>query len=119
MKYAILISFVLCPLGVLQAAEDKPSPATCDWSSTEWISDGKPLPTRDEDFYRDDAAPQLRKTFDVRREIKSAKLNIVGLGLYEASVNGTALADNALAPLWTPFGKRVLYDTYDVTGLLR
>lgn len=92
---------------------------SCDWSGTEWIGDGKAQPTRDEDFYRDDPAPQFRKTFFVARPAKEARLHIAGLGFYEAQLNGRALSDNALAPLWTPYGKRVLFDTHDVTGLLR
>ncbi|MCX7007380.1 MAG: alpha-L-rhamnosidase N-terminal domain-containing protein, partial [Kiritimatiellaeota bacterium] len=91
----------------------------CDWAGTEWIGDGKAQPTRDEGFYRDDPAPQFRKTFSVSRAIKTARLHIVGLGFYEAQLNERALADNALAPLWTPYGKRVLFDAFDVTSLLR
>ncbi len=93
--------------------------AYADLSGSEWIGDGKPLPTSDEKFYVDDPAPQFRKTFPVKSEVKSAQLKIVGLGFYESHLNGNALADTALAPLWTPYGKRVLYDTYDVTALLR
>ena len=91
----------------------------CDWSGAEWIGGGKALPTHDEDFYRDDPAPLFRKTFAIPRAVKSARLHIVGLGFYEAQLNGRALSDNALAPLWTPYGKRVLFDTHDVTTLLR
>lgn len=91
----------------------------CDWDGTEWIGDGKALPTSDADFYGDDPAPQFRKIFPVARSVKSARLHIVGLGLCEAHLNGRALADNALAPLWTPYAKRVLFDTHDVTSLLR
>ena len=42
-------------------------------------------------------------------------LHIAGLGFYEAQLNGRPLSDNSLAPLWTPYKARVLYDTYDVT----
>ena len=45
-------------------------------------------------------------------------LHIAGLGFYEAQLNGQPLSDNSLAPLWTPYGQRVLYDTYDVTSSL-
>ncbi len=116
MKISVLLA-VLLP--ALLSASAGRGTTTCDWAGTEWIGAGKPQPVRDEDFYRDDPAPQFRKTFPVLREIKAARLHIVGLGFYEAQLNGHALADNALAPLWTPYGQRVLYDTYDVTGLLR
>ncbi len=91
---------------------------TCDWSGAAWIGDGKQQPSQDEGFYADDPAPQLRKTFVTQKKVKSARLHIAGLGFYEAHVNGQPLADNALAPLWTPYGHRVLYDTYEVTDRL-
>ncbi len=90
--------------------------AYADWSGSEWIGDGKPQPTRDEDFYNSDPAPQFRKVFSVACAVQSAQLYIVGLGFYEAQLNAGGLADCALMPLCTPYGKRVLYDTYDVTA---
>ncbi len=91
----------------------------CDWAGVAWIGDGKPQPTNDAAFYADDPAPLFRKTFTTARAIRSAHLHIAGLGFYEARLNGQPLADAALAPLWTPYGMRVLYDTYAVTELLR
>ena len=90
-----------------------------DWSSAAWIGDGKPQPTNDAAFYEDDPAPIFRKTFTVSRKIRSARLHLAGLGFYEARLNGKPLADIALAPLWTPYGKRVLFDTYTVTERLQ
>ncbi len=86
-----------------------------DWSGSCWIGDGEPLPAQDEWFYADDPAPQFRRTFAVKGEMASATLHIAGLGYYEARINGRPLADSALHPLWTPYGKRILFDTYDVT----
>ena len=90
--------------------------AYSNWSGSEWIGDGKPQPTCNEDFYKNDPAPQFRKVFSVEGAVQSAQLHIVGLGFYEAHLNAGGLADCALMPLWTPYGKRVLYDTYDVTA---
>jgi len=90
--------------------------AHADWSGSEWIGDGRPQPTRDEDSYGNDPAPQLRKVFSVDRAVQSAQLRIAGLGFYEAHLNAGGLADCALMPLWTPYAKRVLYDAYDVTA---
>jgi alpha-L-rhamnosidase len=50
--------------------------------------------------------------------VKRARLAIVGLGFYEARLDGRPLAETALSPLWTPFGRRVLYDVYDVSSAL-
>ena len=90
----------------------------CDWSDVAWIGDGKRLPSNDEGFYAEDPAPQFRKNFATERKVQSALLHIAGLGFYEAQLNGQPLSDNSLAPLWTPYGHRVLYDTYDVTNSL-
>lgn len=83
-----------------------------------WISDGKPQPTSDEACYVDDPAPLFKKTFQVKGRMKAAQLHIVGLGLYRAELNGKPIGNAVLAPLWTPFGHRVLFDMYDVKPLL-
>jgi len=89
-----------------------------DWTAR-WIGDGKPLPERDEDFYKEDPAPLFRKEFDAPRRIRRARLYITGLGYYEASINGTRVGDRVLDPGWTNYAKRVFYSVYDVTGLLK
>ena len=88
------------------------------WTST-WIDDGKPIPTNDEDFYKNDPAPLFRKEFAVKSGIAKARLYITGLGYYEASINGTRIGDHVLDPGWTNFDKRTLYSTYDVTKNLK
>ena len=84
-----------------------------------WISDGKPVPEVDEDFYRDDPAPLVRKEFVAPERIARARLSITGLGYYEASINGRRVGDHVLDPGWTNYEKRVFYSVYDVTGLVR
>jgi len=88
-----------------------------DWKGT-WISDGRPLPERDVDFYREDPAPLFRKTFSVDGKISRARLYISGLGYYEARLNGSRVGDHVLDPGWTDYRDRILYSVYDVTGLL-
>lgn len=64
-------------------------------------------------------ASLFRRDFSVLSAIRSARLSISALGAYEAFLNGKAVApDGLLAPGWTDFHKRVLYQTYDVTSLL-
>lgn len=64
-------------------------------------------------------ASLLRKNFSVGSPIRSARLSITALGAYQAFINGKSVAPNTLlAPGWTDFHKRVLYQTYDVTSLL-
>jgi alpha-L-rhamnosidase len=89
-----------------------------DWTAR-WISDGKPLPERDEDFYKEDPAPLFRKEFTAPNRLRKARLYITGLGYYEASINGTRVGDRVLDPGWTNYTKRIFYSVYDVTGLLK
>lgn len=85
----------------------------------QWIGDGKAQPARDEDFYRDDPAPVFRTAFTTDASVKRVELRVAGLGLYRAEINGERVGRAELAPLWTPFGKRVLFDSYDLTRQLR
>lgn len=88
-----------------------------DWKAL-WLDDGRPVPTADPDFYREDPAPLFRKEFTSTKRLRRARLYLSGLGLYEASLNGKRIGDHVLDPGWTEFSKRVLYDTYDVTKLV-
>ncbi|MGC1294149.1 MAG: family 78 glycoside hydrolase catalytic domain [Alloacidobacterium sp.] len=64
-------------------------------------------------------ASLLRKDFRVMTGVRSARLSITALGAYQAFVDGKPVAPNTvLAPGWTDFHKRVLYQTYDVTSLV-
>jgi alpha-L-rhamnosidase len=64
-------------------------------------------------------APYLRRAFTVDKRVVSARLHVTALGLYEARLNGHRVGDEFLAPGWTDYNQRVLYQAYDVTGLLR
>ncbi len=88
-----------------------------DWHGR-WIDDGQPNPERDEDFYADDPAPLLRRTFVARGGVRRARLYAAGLGYYELRLNGERVSDHLLDPAWTSYAKRVLYTTHDVTALL-
>ncbi len=89
-----------------------------DWEG-QWINDGKPLPTKDADFYQDDPAPLFRKEFGVDEPVRRARLYIAALGYVDASLNGQPVGDHHLDPLWTLPNKRVFYNVYDVTPLIR
>ena len=65
------------------------------------------------------APPVLRKTFALSATIQKAILYISALGLYEAQLNGRRVGDHQLAPEWTDYPKRVMYQVYDVTNLLQ
>ena len=48
-----------------------------------------------------------------------ARIYVSGLGVYELRVNGQRMGLDVFTPGWTHYGKRVMYQTYDVTPLLR
>jgi alpha-L-rhamnosidase len=63
--------------------------------------------------------PALRREFRLDGAVARARLYVTALGLYEVELNGRRVGDQQLAPGWTDFGKRVRYQAYDVTALLR
>ena len=60
----------------------------------------------------------FRKTFQVG-EIAFARLYVTACGLYEGFLNGQRIGDFVLAPGHTDYRKRIQYQTYDVTELIR
>lgn len=63
-------------------------------------------------------APLLRREFVLEADPRRAWLHVTSLGLHVVWVNGRRVSEDVLAPGWTPYGKRLLHDTYDVTELL-
>jgi alpha-L-rhamnosidase len=61
----------------------------------------------------------LRKDIHLQKEIKSARAFVTGLGFYAFYINGRRVGENVLSPAKTPYHKQILYDTYDVTSLLK
>ncbi|MFD5232107.1 family 78 glycoside hydrolase catalytic domain [Streptomyces qaidamensis] len=62
--------------------------------------------------------PLLRREFDLPAEAVSARLYVTSLGVHRTSVTGRLVSDELLEPGWTSYPNRLLYATYDVTGLL-
>ncbi len=63
--------------------------------------------------------PLLRKAFTVPRRIERATLFASALGVYEVRINGKQVGDRVLCPEWTDYTRRVQYQGYDVTGMVR
>ena len=61
----------------------------------------------------------FRKVFAVKKDVRWARLYITACGLYEAKLNGNKVGSFCLTPGHTDYRKRVQYQTYDVTGLLK
>lgn len=61
----------------------------------------------------------LRKEFPTTKKIKSARIYVSALGLYELYLNGEKVGDELFTPGWTSYNKRIQYQTYDVTNKLK
>ncbi|MEU2736041.1 family 78 glycoside hydrolase catalytic domain [Streptomyces sp. NPDC007095] len=69
--------------------------------------------------YLPDGLPLLTDDFTLRTKVRSARLYLAGLGIYDATLNGEPVGDAVLEPANTNYAQRVQYATYDVTDRLR
>ncbi len=60
----------------------------------------------------------FRKEFSVAKKIKSARVYVTALGLYELRLNGKKVGADLFTPGWTSYKNRIQYQTYDITNLL-
>ena len=61
----------------------------------------------------------LRKNFSVAKAVRSARIYSTALGTYQLYLNGQRVGNDVLAPGWTDYRKRVVYQVYDVTSQVR
>lgn len=104
-----------------------------DWSNAQWIGyedledsmrvvpgvhspDKKKIPAGR--VVKRAVVPLFRKEFSADKTIAQALAFVSGLGQYEMTVNGKKAGNGFLAPGWTFYDKRCLYNTYDITSLL-
>jgi alpha-L-rhamnosidase len=66
-----------------------------------------------------DPAVLMRRTFALPAAPVRARLHASARGVYRAFVNGRRVGTDELAPGWTDYGSRTIYQTYDVTAALR
>lgn len=85
------------------------------------ISDGQLEPRGDPTLLdAEPDAPMLRRDFSLDgKHVATARAYVFGLGFYELHLNGAKVGDQVLAPASTPYDKRDLYTTYDVTDDLK
>ena len=114
-------------LGAISLRSRRPSAASSGWDGCSWIGLGRDLSPFDPPSGAGPIdsvalamkpAPYLRRAFTLISPVVSARLYVTALGIYRVSVNGVPAGDNVLAPGWTDYSKRLLYQTYDVTDLL-
>jgi len=72
-----------------------------------------------EDITRSNPAQYFRKEFHAKGKILTARAYVTGLGLYEFSLNGKKVGDQLFTPGWTSYEKRLQYQVYDVTQLVK
>ena len=65
------------------------------------------------------AVPALRRDFDVKSKVASARLYISAMGLFEAHLNGKRVGDEYFGPGWTDYRKTIQFRVYDVTSMLQ
>ena len=90
-----------------------------DWKSTRWIGYEKLSKDDSVSQYSRLSARYLRKEIDLKKQVKSAKVYIMGMGLYELYINGNKIGDQVLAPVPTDYTKNVKYNVFDLTSQLK
>jgi len=84
-----------------------------DWTAS-WIEPDIP-----EDLKVSGPAPMLRREFRLKGDIERARAYVTSHGVYEMEVNGRRVGEAVLTPGWTSYNKRLQYQAYDVTALLK
>lgn len=79
-----------------------------DWQAS-WIS-----PAVEVDASKEPVT-MMRRDFSVGSGIKQARLYVTALGVFELTINGQRIGDDAFTPGWTSYADRVETLTYDVT----
>jgi len=63
--------------------------------------------------------PMFRKEFNETGDVRSASINICGLGHYELYINGIKIGDRFLSPGWSFYQKHCFYNTYNITRQIK
>ncbi|HMG10181.1 MAG TPA: family 78 glycoside hydrolase catalytic domain [Mucilaginibacter sp.] len=86
----------------------KPEDWTAKWIQDNYISDTTGGPS-----------PMFRKVFKLDHKIRAAHLYITAHGVFEAQINGKRVGNDYFTPGWTSYNKRIQYQVYDVTSMLK
>jgi alpha-L-rhamnosidase len=84
-----------------------------DWKAS-WISFGD-----EKEAKGSKPAQYFRKEFSISKKVKSARVYSTALGLYQLYINGAKVSSDLFTPGWTSYKKRLQYQTYDVTSMLK
>lgn len=61
----------------------------------------------------------LRREITLQKAVKSAVIFTTAQGLYQLHLNGAKVSGDELAPGWSTYDQRLLYQSYEVTDLLQ
>jgi alpha-L-rhamnosidase len=64
-------------------------------------------------------AAYFRRVFPLAKSVRRARLYVTALGSYRVFLNGQRVGADVMTPDFTDYRKRVLYQVYDVSNLLR
>ncbi len=92
-----------------QAVAWKPARSISRWGSEPWGH--RPNPRQ--------ALPLFRHSFVISKRVAQATVYMSGLGQYACFINGHKVGDDVMQPGWTDYTKTVLYNSYNVTSLMR
>jgi alpha-L-rhamnosidase len=86
----------------------KPEDWTAKWIQDNYVSDTTGGPS-----------PMFRKVFKLDHKIRAAHLYVTAHGVFEAQINGKRVGNDYFTPGWTSYNKRIQYQVYDVTSMLK
>ena len=66
-----------------------------------------------------ETVPKFRKCFSLSKKPKKAEIQISALGVYIAEINGERIGNFIMAPGWTEYSKRLLFQSYDITDKIK
>jgi alpha-L-rhamnosidase len=64
-------------------------------------------------------AGYLRRSFDIKKDCGKASMFATAHGLYEVRINGEPITQSRLTPGCTEYNDKLMYQSYDVTKLLK
>ena len=82
----------------------------------EWTSMNKYFVTSPANHH---SAPMLRKDIVITKPIKKARIYSTARGIYTLNINGEKVGEDYYNPGWTDYRYRIMYNTYDVTKMLK
>jgi alpha-L-rhamnosidase len=91
--------------------DDSPWPAAAVVAEIGQEPLGTPWPAQPVDL--------LRKNFSLAKAVKTARIYSTALGTYQLYLNGQRVGNDVLAPGWTDYRRRVVYQVYDVAARVR